>query len=410
LQASETTAAANACSSNATAEPGGAGTLEIINCNFIGDRFRSRSSCPEEAFKVSVTAAADGNLDAHFSIAKDYYLYRDKIAFKVTEPLPESSHRHRFPTRRGKGTIPTSARCSSTTSRSTPSSGSPACRLARKTLQMEATHQGCSDNGICYPPQDVILSVDLSARLQSGGAKPATEAKQPTDTSDTGRVTAILQGGNYWLVIISFFGFGLLLSLTPCVFPMIPILSGIIVGQGQQITKRKGFMLSLAYVLGMAVTYAMAGVAAAGLSGTLISNALQNPWALGTGARSSSRWHFDVRFLRTADAQLPAEPLHRSQQPHSGRPLHQRIRDGRHLGADRRPLRRCTSGGRAAVHQPDQRCRARRRIAVLAGHRHGRSAVADRPVGRRRCCRAPAAGWMPSSASSASPCSPSRSG
>jgi thiol:disulfide interchange protein DsbD len=64
---------------------------------------------------------------------------------------------------------------------------------------------------------------------------------------------------------------------------MIPILSGIIVGQGQQITKRKGFMLSLAYVLGMAVTYAMAGVAA-GLSGTLISNALQNPWALGTGA------------------------------------------------------------------------------------------------------------------------------
>jgi thiol:disulfide interchange protein DsbD len=64
---------------------------------------------------------------------------------------------------------------------------------------------------------------------------------------------------------------------------MIPILSGIIVGQGHQITKRKGFMLSLAYVLGMAVTYAMAGVAA-GLSGTLISNALQNPWALGTGA------------------------------------------------------------------------------------------------------------------------------
>jgi thiol:disulfide interchange protein DsbD len=91
------------------------------------------------------------------------------------------------------------------------------------------------------------------------------------------------QSGNYWLVVVSFFGFGLLLSLTPCVFPMIPILSGIIVGQGKSITKRKGFSLSLAYVLGMAFTYALAGVAA-GLSGTLISNALQNPWALGTGA------------------------------------------------------------------------------------------------------------------------------
>jgi thiol:disulfide interchange protein len=81
-------------------------------------------------------------------------------------------------------------------------------------------------------------------------------------------------------VIATFFGLGLLLALTPCVFPMIPILSGIIAGQKKDLTKTSGFLLSLAYVLGMAITYAVAGVAAA-LSGTLISNALQNPWALG---------------------------------------------------------------------------------------------------------------------------------
>ena len=100
--------------------------------------------------------------------------------------------------------------------------------------------------------------------------------------SDTSRIERILKEGNFWAVLAGFFGFGLLLSLTPCVFPMIPILSGIIAGQ-KQLTKTSGFLLALAYVLGMAITYALAGVAAA-LSGTLISAALQNPWALGIGA------------------------------------------------------------------------------------------------------------------------------
>jgi thiol:disulfide interchange protein DsbD len=255
--------------------------LKSLTEGFMGSDQEPEFLSPEEAFKLSVTPRADGNLDAHFSIAKDYYLYRDKIAFKVTAPAGVQVIGIDFPPAEEKND---------------PNFGKTfvyhqsfdaVIRLAgvpagTKTLQIEATHQGCSDNGICYPPQDAPLSVDLSA-IPAASSAAATPASASTDTSDTGRVTAILQGGNYWLVIISFFGFGLLLSLTPCVFPMIPILSGIIVGQGQQITKRKGFMLSLAYVLGMAVTYAMAGVAA-GLSGTLISNALQNPWALGTGA------------------------------------------------------------------------------------------------------------------------------
>ena len=87
----------------------------------------------------------------------------------------------------------------------------------------------------------------------------------------------------FWLVVASFFGFGLLLSLTPCVLPMVPILSGIIVGAGHPVTKTRGFLLAAAYVLGMAITYAVAGVAA-GLSGAMLSAALQNPWVLGAFA------------------------------------------------------------------------------------------------------------------------------
>ena len=104
-------------------------------------------------------------------------------------------------------------------------------------------------------------------------------------------------------MVASFFGFGLLLSFTPCVFPMIPILSGIIVGQGHQASRSHTLLLTCIYVLGMAVTYAAAGVAA-GLSGTLLSNALQTPWVLGA---------FAVLFVVLAlsmfglyDLQLPA--------------------------------------------------------------------------------------------------------
>ena len=83
--------------------------------------------------------------------------------------------------------------------------------------------------------------------------------------------------------MFSFLGFGLLLSFTPCVLPMIPILSGMIAGQGGKVTRLRGLALSAMYVLGMAIAYAIAGVLA-GLSGTLLSSALQNPWVLGTFA------------------------------------------------------------------------------------------------------------------------------
>ena len=105
----------------------------------------------------------------------------------------------------------------------------------------------------------------------------------PPAQNETSKIASILKGGSFWFIVASFFGAGVLLSFTPCVLPMVPILSGIIVGQGQRVTRRHAFSLSLVYVLGMAITYALAGVGA-GLSGTLLSNVLQNPWVLGAFA------------------------------------------------------------------------------------------------------------------------------
>ena len=96
-------------------------------------------------------------------------------------------------------------------------------------------------------------------------------------------IVALFESASFWLVLASFFGFGLLLTFTPCVLPMIPILSGIIAGEGRDLNKRRALILSLAYVSGMSIAYAVAGVAAA-YSGTLLAAALQNPWVLSTFA------------------------------------------------------------------------------------------------------------------------------
>jgi len=111
-------------------------------------------------------------------------------------------------------------------------------------------------------------------------AAPAASVGADTSQDESSRIASLLHMGSLPLVLASFFGFGLLMAFTPCTFPMIPILSGIIVGHGHHISRGRALALSVAYVLGMAVTYAAAGVAA-GLSGTLLAAALQNVWVLG---------------------------------------------------------------------------------------------------------------------------------
>mgnify|MGYP001011443040 CR=1 FL=1 len=237
---------------------------------------------PAVAFRPSVRALDGQTLEVRFSIAKGYYLYRDKFRFAAepatirlgTPLLPPGKEKQdetfgrvevfydqaliRLPVERdGPGPLP---------------------------LTLRVTSQGCADAGVCYPPQQHTLAVELPDPAAAGAVAAAAAAGTAGDES--GRIAQLFRHAGFWLLIGSFFGFGLLLSLTPCVFPMIPILSGIIVGAGRDghgVSHARGFLLSLAYVLGMAVTYAAAGVAA-GLTGTLLATTLQNPWVLGTFA------------------------------------------------------------------------------------------------------------------------------
>lgn len=231
---------------------------------------------PAVAFQPAVRAVDGRTLEISYEIAQGYYLYRDKFRFvadgdeaRLGEPV--------FPKGKEKdddnfGQVEVYYK---TVAIRVPVERNASGPLA---LTLKVTAQGCADAGICYPPQTQALAVELP--------DPASTPAAPAgagDGDESGAIAATLKHAGFWTSLALFFVAGLGLSLTPCVFPMIPILSGIIAGQGQRSSHARGFWLALAYVLGMAVTYAAAGVAA-GLTGTLISSALQNPWVLGAFA------------------------------------------------------------------------------------------------------------------------------
>lgn len=241
---------------------------------------------PDQAYQFSARAVDAGMLEVVWKIADNYYMYREKIHFKA-EPASIKLGEPQFPqgklkddeffgrveTYRGelRVRVPVTA----------PGDVS--------SITLKATSQGCWDQGVCYPPvpQETVINLADAGKAGTPAATASPAADSPasaeSDGDESSKIANLLRHGSFWVVIISFFGFGLLLSLTPCVFPMVPILSGIIVNHGHAVTHKRAFALSLSYVLGMAVTYAAVGVAA-GFSGTLLSNALQNPWVLGAFA------------------------------------------------------------------------------------------------------------------------------
>jgi thiol:disulfide interchange protein DsbD len=229
---------------------------------------------PAVAFKPSVRALDGQTIEVSYEIAKGYYLYRDKFRFAVdgetvtlgapTFPKGKEHNDENF----GKVEV-----YYKTVAIRVPVERSSSGPLP---LKLRVTSQGCADAGVCYPPQTQPVSVELP---DPASAPPASAV----DGDESGKIAATLKHAGFWTSLAFFFVAGLGLSLTPCVFPMIPILSGIIAGQGHKNSHARGFALSLAYVLGMAVTYAAAGVAA-GMTGTLLSAALQNPWVLGSFA------------------------------------------------------------------------------------------------------------------------------
>lgn len=147
------------------------------------------------------------------------------------------------------------------------------------TLEIEAAFQGCEDGKVCYPPTAQLVSVDLpeTQMLDAATTIDSTAISETVELSETEEINVIFEG-SIWIIVLQFFGFGLLLSLTPCVFPMIPILSGLIVGQKDPSTA-KAFSLSLIYVLAMALTYTAVGVVA-GLAGTNLQALFQTPWVI----------------------------------------------------------------------------------------------------------------------------------
>ena len=226
---------------------------------------------PQLAFKPQVRAIDARTLEVRFEITRGYYLYGDKFRFQL-DAEGATLGAPRLP--KGKSVEDaTFGRVDVYYDRvrlTLPVERPPGEALA---ATLHITSQGCAEAGVCYPP----LRQSLPVELPPAGAVTASAGLSGDESGTIGRW---LGEAAPWLVVVSFFGFGLLLAFTPCVFPMLPIVSGIIVGAGTQVTPRRGLLLSLAYVFGMAVAYAAAGVAA-GLSGTLLAAALQNAWVLG---------------------------------------------------------------------------------------------------------------------------------
>ena len=254
-------------------------TVPLAHADFLSFGSKKPSFLPaDQAFALNVHAIDQHTLIASFKVTPSYYLYRGKISFstaggktriaRVDLPKGETKNDPNF------GTLEVyhqSFQAEIVLDKVD----------ATKPLVLNASYQGCSDNGLCYPPIEKTLSVELVQTVSAATAPIKTASV--ADGNENTQIAKLFKNGSFWLIVSFFFGAGLLLALTPCVFPMIPILSGIIVGRGHKITHMHAFILSLAYVLGMALTYAIAGVAA-GYSGNLISNALQTPWVLGSFA------------------------------------------------------------------------------------------------------------------------------
>lgn len=230
-----------------------------------------------DAFKLNATPNGKGQLILDFQVVKDYHLYKDKIKVKLLQGGAKI----------GQLTLPPSVKSNDAVFGDVDVykqnfQAQVAISQLTGTATLEIEYQGCSSTtGVCYPPEKQQIKIDETTFGKL--AQPTNITSDTANLSETDQITETLKNSSLWIVIGTFFLFGLLLSLTPCVFPMIPILSSIIVGQGDQLTTRKAFTMSLVYVLAMSVTYTVAGVLA-GIFGENLQVMFQNPWIIGSFA------------------------------------------------------------------------------------------------------------------------------
>ena len=249
----------------------------------------------DEAFRFSAFPDGADRVKLIWQIADGYYLYRARVKVATTSkdaqlgalemPTGETKQDEFF----GKQEIYHHELVA----------GVPVARAAAAAfaLPLEVTYQGCASAGLCYPPQTKTITVSLAASNGPGsGSASAGSANGLANTAVSGasaanasgdgfvseqdRFAALIKSGNIFLMLGGFFLAGLVLAFTPCVLPMVPILSGIIAGQGKNVTTRRAFTLSLTYVMGMSLTYTIAGALCAA-AGKQVQTLFQQPWILG---------------------------------------------------------------------------------------------------------------------------------
>ncbi len=224
----------------------------------------------DEAFVFTAVADGGAQIALDWQVAPDYYLYRHRVSAKTTTPgftlgavaLPPGKKK----TDEFFGDVEVYYETLNATV--------PVQRPADVSIfEVTVGYQGCADAGLCYPPVTKTVTIELPP--------PGTpsRADAPPMVAEQDRLASLIAEGRLLVVMATFFGFGLLLAFTPCVLPMIPILSGIIAGQGAAATPRRSFMLSLVYVLGMATTYTVAGAAFAA-AGQQAQAFFQQPWII----------------------------------------------------------------------------------------------------------------------------------
>lgn len=261
--------------------------LTLMSLSAQASIFGSNSNQPldvEQAFVFSGGQTASGRIDLVWQIADGYYLYQDRLEFEFAPGLTVLARED-----------------SATDTKDDPLFGEVQVfhKLAQVGLDIarsesaapsssrfKVTYQGCWEGGICYPPvtkelalTDVALAQAAPSSDSAAVASSTAPAVEAAPLSAQDQFVQTLTQASLLSLLAIFFIAGLALSMTPCVFPMIPILSGIIAGQGHRVNTRKGLALSVVYVLAMAVTYTIAGVIA-GLFGANLQVALQEPWVI----------------------------------------------------------------------------------------------------------------------------------